>query len=180
MSALDPPAPPTVRDIPFSVEMQALESKVAVTLAEAHHPDQPLILVNPAYCRLIGFAEHELLGRNRQFWWGDTHDTGPFEMDWTIRKKGRQAIRAAISGKGEHFQKLTFAYALDEAKKQPAFLLATHFQLPIWRSNIDHASEFRKRSRALADQSLQLRIATMEIISQSLVQALRIGMAGDY
>ncbi len=130
--------------IPFSVERRSLECRFAVTLADARKSNHPLVLVNPAYCELVGFKTHELLGRHRDFWWGERHQTAPLELEWNNREKGQRAIFETISGNGEHFQKLTFAYILHDARKQPTLLLATHFPLPTSRLETEDASEFRK------------------------------------
>ncbi|WP_424811658.1 response regulator [Roseococcus sp. YIM B11640] len=40
---------------------------VGVTIADATQPDYPLVFVNPAFCRITGYAASEALGRNCRF-----------------------------------------------------------------------------------------------------------------
>ncbi len=48
--------------------MHALQSvDAAVTIVDLQAPDQPLVFVNPAFCRLTGYAASHALGRNCRF-----------------------------------------------------------------------------------------------------------------
>lgn len=53
------------------IERHALQALLAidaaVSIADVCAPDQPLIFVNDAFCRLTGYARHEVLGRNCRF-----------------------------------------------------------------------------------------------------------------
>jgi len=59
---------------------------VNITIADATHPDVPLIYVNPAFTRTTGYAADEVLGRNCRFLQGP--DTDPEHI---------AALRAAIA-----------------------------------------------------------------------------------
>lgn len=42
-------------------------SGTALTLADQNLPDQPLIAVNTAFCRMVGYSSEQVLGRNCRF-----------------------------------------------------------------------------------------------------------------
>ena len=59
----------------------------AVSIADVRAPDQPLVFVNDAFCRLTGYAQHEVLGRNCRF-------LQPKDADRSAAERVRQAIHS--------------------------------------------------------------------------------------
>ena len=49
-------------------------SPLAMVLSNPRRPDNPLELVNPAFCALTGYSEGEIVGRNCRFLAGDSTD----------------------------------------------------------------------------------------------------------
>ena len=62
-------------------------SPIAMVVSNPRHPDNPLELVNQAFCDLTGYAEGEIVGRNCRFLTGDLTDEAASEQI-------RSAIRA--------------------------------------------------------------------------------------
>ena len=61
----DLPAPHLTADWIDRLALQALQSvDAAVTIVDVLAPDQPLVFVNTAFCRLTGYDEPAVLGRN--------------------------------------------------------------------------------------------------------------------
>jgi PAS domain S-box-containing protein len=60
-------------------------SPLAMVVTNPHHPDNPIELANDAFCRLTGYAESEIVGRNCRFLGGDNTET------W-VRDQLRDAI----------------------------------------------------------------------------------------
>jgi PAS domain S-box-containing protein len=60
-------------------------SPLAMVLSNARHPDNPLEVVNSAFCALTGYAEREIIGRNCRFLAGEGTEVAATEQ-----------IRAAI------------------------------------------------------------------------------------
>ena len=71
------------------VAIDASSSSMIVT--DPRRPDNPIVLVNEAFCRLTGYAEAEILGRNCRFLQGP--ETHPQAV-----KALREAIAAGRSG----------------------------------------------------------------------------------
>jgi PAS domain S-box-containing protein len=77
-------------------------SRMPMVLADPHRPDYPLIFCNQAFCRLTGYSESEVLGRNCRFLQGQLTDpsasgllrealaakTGAHVELWNYRKDG--------------------------------------------------------------------------------------------
>ena len=62
------------------------DAPIAMVISNPRTPDNPLELVNPAFCRLTGYSEQEIVGRNCRFLTGS--GTDPAETE-----KLRTAIR---------------------------------------------------------------------------------------
>ena len=60
-------------------------SPIAMVVSNPHAPDNPLELVNEAFCRLTGYREAEIVGRNCRFLAGDqTEPSARAEMRMAI------------------------------------------------------------------------------------------------
>ena len=62
-------------------------SPIAMVVTNPHRPDNPIEIANQAFCRLTGYAEREIVGRNCRFLAGD--DTEP-----SVRQQLRSAVGA--------------------------------------------------------------------------------------
>lgn len=60
-------------DAPFLAAFRA--SATPMVMTDPGRPDNPIVFANPAFCRLTGYAAHEVLGRNCRFLQGP--DTDP-------------------------------------------------------------------------------------------------------
>ncbi len=72
----------------MEISFERLLGEIAegITVTDPRQPDNPLVYVNPAFCRLTGYSAAEVLGRNCRFLQGP--DTDQPELD---------RLRAAIS-----------------------------------------------------------------------------------
>ena len=68
---------------PFAAAMRATRMPMIIT--DPHQPDNPIVFVNNAFCKLTGYAREEILGRNCRFLQGPETDAADIE-------KIRQAI----------------------------------------------------------------------------------------
>lgn len=63
-------------------------SPIATVLSNPRHPDNPLEIVNAAFCELTGYAESEIVGRNCRFLAGE-------RTDEAVTERIRSGIRSA-------------------------------------------------------------------------------------
>ena len=70
-------------------------SPLAMVLSNPRRADNPLEVVNPVFCALTGYSEHEVIGRNCRFLSGDATDPEVTEM---LRSaiRSRQPVLADI------------------------------------------------------------------------------------
>src|SRR5579883_1572289 len=73
----NPPAPGHTPEepAPLASARAAVESSTSsIIVTDPRQPDNPIVLVNEAFCRLTGYRQEEILGRNCRFLQGpDTH-----------------------------------------------------------------------------------------------------------
>ena len=62
--------------MPLKVTFERLMGEIAegIAISDPRQPDNPLVYVNPAFCRLTGYSETEALGRNCRFLQGPETD----------------------------------------------------------------------------------------------------------
>lgn len=61
--------------IELALRNAAMEStSCGISISDARQPDQPLIYVNQAFCKMSGYAEEEVIGKNCRFLQGDNRD----------------------------------------------------------------------------------------------------------
>ena len=68
-----------------SVEESVAASPLAMVVTNPNRPDNPIEIANSAFCRLTGYAEREILGRNCRFLAG-------VETEPTVRQQVRNAV----------------------------------------------------------------------------------------
>lgn len=64
-------------------------SSCGITIADARHPDMPLIYINDAFCRITGYPEAEVIGRNCRFLQGSDRDQPSLPVLRTALQAGR-------------------------------------------------------------------------------------------
>ena len=57
---------------PFAAAVRA--TRMPIIISDPHRPDNPIIFVNDAFCRLTGYAREEIVGRNCRFLQGPETD----------------------------------------------------------------------------------------------------------
>ena len=66
--------------------------KEGITIADAAHPDMPLIFINDGFCRMTGYSKVDVLGKNCRFLQGtDTEESTVQELR-TAMKEGRGCV----------------------------------------------------------------------------------------
>ncbi len=69
------PRPTRQESAKLAIARAAVESSISsMIVTDPRRPDNPIVLVNDAFCRLTGYTEAEILGRNCRFLQGpETH-----------------------------------------------------------------------------------------------------------
>nr|AML78423.1 putative LOV domain-containing protein [Aextoxicon punctatum] len=68
--------------------------KQSFVLTDPHLPDMPIVYASDAFLKLIGYARHEVLGRNCRFLSGaDTDSTTLFQIKESIRNEQACTVR---------------------------------------------------------------------------------------
>jgi PAS domain S-box-containing protein len=117
--------------LPPSIQRLFERSSIALTLADARRDDQPLVLVNRAFCALTGYALSDITDRNCRFLQGPETSV-----------EARAEVRAAIEGgfdtqvritnyarTGRKFDNLLFLYTLRDAASVPIYFLGSQFEI---------------------------------------------------
>ncbi len=153
---------------PFVAAVRATRMPMIVTDPRQH--DNPVVFANNAFCRLTGYARHEILGRNCRFLQGPETDIGSVAQV-------RAAVRAVTSIEidlrnhrkdGTTFwNRLLLAPVLDAAG-QLAYFFASQVDVTLERErlaglesrNSALTAELGDRLRAQANSETRLRFAT--------------------
>ena len=104
---------------------------VALTLADAHRPDLPLIVANGAFLRLTGHSRAEVLGRNCRFLQdGLDNETARAEARACISEgAARQMVFRNRRKTGEVFDNLLFLQPLVQRDGSLRYFLGSQFLL---------------------------------------------------
>ncbi len=163
--------------IPSSIERFFATSQIPLTLAATEEPDQPLVMVNDAFCKLTGFSREKMLGRNCRLLQGARTEAA-----------ARQELRNAIDGgrdaqvlitnyrsDGSVFENLLFLYAL-EGLSGPTYFMGsqfdTHASAPLAPLD-DHARILDAGVARIIDETRHIHIRTRQLLAQTAVNVLR-------
>ena len=104
---------------------------VALTLADAHAPDMPLIVANAAFLDLSGYGRDEVIGRNCRFLQSDLpNDVARAEVRDVLARAGQGQIVFRNRRKdGEEFDNLLFLQALVDPAGAARYFLGSQFLL---------------------------------------------------
>ena len=143
------------------------DSDMAVSLADPSRPDQPLVHVNDAFCRLTGYAREECLGRNCRFL------QGPL----TIREEVA-AIRRGVETDtflltrllnyrrdGRLFDNALQLGQLRDAEGRTRFLFGLQWDITETLRRLDASAE-----HDLADRTLSPRLRTLGRLARHVVR----------
>ena len=135
--------------IPQSVRAFFAENRISLALSDATNDDDPLILVNDAFCDLTGYTREEALGRSARFLQGEG-----------TRKAHRDHIRGDFAGNrdsfvlirnyhksGVAFDNFLSVFTIFDDDETPVFRIGSHFAMP----KNDRAKSFETHIAILRD-----------------------------
>ncbi len=153
---------------PFAASVRA--TRMPMTVSDPALPDNPVVFVNDAFCRLTGYAREEIIGRNCRFLQGP--DTDPQAV---------ARIRAAVAAgqaleielrnyrkSGEPFWNRLMMAPVRDAQGRIAYFVASQVDVTLERDrllglenqNASLVAELADRLRAQQDSEGRLRFAT--------------------
>ena len=119
-------------NLPEELLQLVRKSRVAITVGDARLPDCPLVAVNEPFCRITGYVEGEMLGRNCRFLQPET-GAGPvrerihsFIHDGATRDA--QFLIPNVRKDGSRFLNLVYMSRLVRDGKE-ALILASQFDV---------------------------------------------------
>ena len=123
---------------------------IAMVLSNPRRPDNPLEIVNPAFCALTGYAENEVVGRNCRFLAGCETDPGASGELGSAVQSCRAALVDILNYRkdGRPFRNGVMITPLLGADGAVEWFLGSQV-------NLDEASNFTKR-RIAASQRVSL------------------------
>ena len=162
------PASPDHGSDPFVAAVRA--TPMPMVISDFRLPDNPLVFVNDAFCRLTGYTYEEVVGRNCRFLQGPGTDPVAIE-------RLRDAIRTVrpieidirnYRKDGEPFWNRLLMAPVHDSDGTLAYFFASQFDVTAQRERLDGLeihnaaliAEAAGRTRALQDGEARLRFAT--------------------
>ena len=153
---------------PFAAAVRA--TPMPMVLTDPRQADNPIVFANEAFCRLTGYAHHEILGRNCRFLQGS-------ETDPAAITRIREAVAAArpieidirnYRKNGEPFWNRLLMAPVSDAAGAPAYFFASQFDATLERERVPSLeshnaalmAEIAGRLHAQQATEAQLRYAT--------------------
>ncbi|SDE04263.1 PAS domain-containing protein [Limimaricola pyoseonensis] len=161
---------------------------IPLALGAAELPDEPLIEVNAAFCKLTGYGRDEAVGRNCRFLQrGEEALEARAKMRAFLDDEGQEAGRFEVPNMrkdGTHFTNLIFMSRLRARRAGQGLIFASQFDLDRGRSRAE-AQRYDIQLGAGIDQvseiaqnfGLMMRQST-ELLSQSAATIARIKFDG--
>jgi PAS domain S-box-containing protein len=163
-----------------SIEESVAASPLAMVITNPRRPDNPIEIVNDAFCALTGYAEPEIVGRNCRFLAGE-------ETERSIRTQVRSAVAEArpilvdilnYRRDGSLFRNGVMIAPLFDDDGQLAFFLGSQVDLGV---DEDTALSIRRaRAVTLVNQLPQRQREVLEGMASGLLNkqiAYRLGIA---
>lgn len=148
-----------------------------MTVADARAPDQPLTLVNDAFCVLSGYTRDEILGQNCRFLQGDLQNDEPREAirSAIAQKQDVQVVLRNVRHSGDVFDNLLIIYALGRDPSDPDFFLGTQFDVTeSTKSALDNRmGQVDMAMESVMKNARDLRYRTKHIMSTSTMLLIR-------
>ena len=153
---------------PFAEAVRA--TRMPMVISDPRLPDNPIVFVNDAFCRLSGYERHEILGRNCRFLQGP--ETDPAVVD-RIRQavKAGEAVQVDIRNHrkgGETFWNRLLMAPVHDARGELAYFFASQVDVTIERERLEDLeshnaalmAEVAGRLRGQQESEARLRFAT--------------------
>ena len=151
-------------------------SDLAVSFADPGRADEPLIYVNPAFCRLVGHEAHECLGRNCRFLQGQGTDPRAVRRIRRAIDEGARSITSIVNYRkdGERFRNGLMVGPVRDAGGEPRLLFAMQW-------DVDRTLELRRvgnGARSWTDEDVDVQLGRFAAVIER-VSDVSERVAGD-
>jgi PAS domain S-box-containing protein len=165
------------------------DARIALALGAKDEPDEPLVEVNEAFCRLTGYGRSDAIGRNCRFLQPEEDDVLAARvkmrafLDDPFAEVGRFEV-PNVRADGTRFTNLVFMSRLRGGSGRDGFIFASQFDLGRAGSMGDLKAYDAKLGRSIDDMAdlarnhgLMMR-QSAELLSQSAVTIANIRLHG--
>ena len=120
--------------VPDALTKYMQDAPIALALSAVGIHDEPLLSVNEAFCRLTGYTQSEVVGRNCRFLQADHADTKTARaqmrafLDDPAIEAGRFEV-PNVRADGDRFDNFVFMSRLKNRNGEGAFIFASQFDL---------------------------------------------------
>ncbi len=120
--------------VPDALIRYMQNAPIALALGAIGTPDEPLVSVNDAFCRLTGYAESDVVGKNCRFLQPETEDTKDARaqmrafLDDPSVNAGRFEV-PNMRADGSRFDNFVFMSRLKNQTGEGSFIFASQFDL---------------------------------------------------
>ncbi|HEY8564577.1 MAG TPA: PAS domain-containing protein [Beijerinckiaceae bacterium] len=138
---------------PFAAAVRATRMPMLIT--DPRQPDNPIIFVNDAFCRLTGYAREEILGRNCRFLQGPETDQRDVDRIREAIANQRSIELDLLNHKknGEVFwNRLLIAPVFDEHGSELLYFFASQFDVTLERDRLVRLQRDRDSLEAVVER----------------------------
>lgn len=166
-----------MKNLPKTVINFFTRSNTSLTLADAQMDDFPLVLVNPAFCRMTGYEEDEITGKNCRFLRGP-HTDPVASQDVRDALEGGRNTEVLLRNRrkdGTDFWNLLAMYAIYDRKQTLRYFLGAQFHVTnreflmmAHPEELDNVNVVR-----MMDNTERLQVRTSRVLAESAVMVVR-------
>ncbi|MEL6573133.1 MAG: PAS domain-containing protein [Pseudomonadota bacterium] len=137
------------KKIPDSIQDFFDEDQIPLVLSDAKMDDNPLISINPAFCRMSGFTASDCLGQNCRF----MHGAGTQESSRNIMrgdfasKRDTSVLIRNYRKTGEPFDNFLYIFGIYDHEDEMGFRLGAQFPIP----KRNRAESFERHTKILLE-----------------------------
>lgn len=168
--------------LPNSAEFEALLSSIrhtpiASVITDARQPDNPIVEANPAFCRLTGYAEDEIIGRNCRFLAGPETEARPRAELARAVAAGKPALVELINYRkdGSAFRNAVMIAPVRDQTGELVYFIGSQMDVGV---GVDLASARAREARALVSSLTVRQREVLEFLIRGLRNKQTAGLLG--
>lgn len=156
------------RDMSMRVRTRAVEASFnAIVITDNQQPDQPIVYVNPAFERITGYGQEEVLGRNCRFLQGkdrDQVDLIGVRQALLTEQEGSAVLRNYRKDGSEFWNELTISPVVNDRGKVSHYVGILH--------DVTEAKRYQKELEHQANHDGLTGLANRNLLNDRIQQAI--------